>query len=109
MKYLFYFEINEGLKPSEVVTAAQKLLSIKWDGVADVDDYETSNWLITPGNWGILMVETSSIKNIIGAVNMWREIAPGFFKTVKWEPAMPAEEAMPLLMQVAAKVNQAKK
>jgi len=54
------------------------------------------------------MVETSSIKNIIGMVEMWRQAYPGFFKSVKFEPAMKVEEAMPLMSQIAAKVNQAK-
>ncbi len=104
-----YFELNEGLKPSEVVKAAQMLLDIKWDDLGDMNDWETSNWLITPGHWGILIIETSSAKNIIVHVNAWREALPGFFKVVKYEPAMRAEDMMALLVQVAAKVNQAKK
>ena len=109
MLFLMYFELNERLKPSEIVMAGQQILKINWEGVADVDDYEASNWLLTPGGWGIATVETSSMKNVIGAVNMWREALPGWFKTIKFEPAMKVEEAMPLLLQVAAKVNQAKK
>lgn len=77
--------------------------------MANVDDYETTNWLVTPGGWGIITVETSSIKNIIGTVNMWKQAFPGFFKSVKFEPAMQVEQAMPFLSQIAKKVNETKK
>ena len=91
MLFVSYWELNENMSVAERLGAAQKLLSA---GVFPPADVNIIRWDITPDGWGVTIFEADSEAAASRTMNMWRQVAPGFFKCTKTSTARPMQEEM---------------
>jgi len=99
MLFLSYWELNENITPKDIVKVAAELTEKKvWPpkGTKVLGWYTTTD---VPA-WGITIEEAESVETILKGIAAWTNAKPGFFKVVKVSPAMTAEEAMRVVMQM---------
>ena len=98
MLFISYFELNENMPAAERSEIAQKIMGsgqfpppginiIRWDSTSDL--------------WGVIIFEAESAEDVIRTLGAWRSFGGGFFKSVKTSPAMPVQEIVPLVDEVA--------
>ena len=104
MKLIVYFEVNENNQPEDILKGADLI------GKAELDfeGSELTNWLITPENWGICIIESDSEEHILNYFNQWRQAVKGCYSVLKCSPALPVPEYAPKLMELVGKINKNK-
>ncbi len=99
MLYLTYWEINENINPAEIAKVGTKLAQVEATEGAEVLSY-----IVTPDNWGIVLLKIENEEAAFKIVNRWRMALPGVFKSWKGALAMEVEKVMPLLAAEAEKI-----
>jgi hypothetical protein len=89
MLFISYWELNENISEKEKLEASQKI-----EAMQQSEETNVIRWDITPDLWGITIFEADNITDIMDGFSIYRALVPGFFKTVKVSPAMPAAEAI---------------
>ena len=77
MLFIVYYELNPSLDPAEILTAYQKVQEAE----TEFEKWETKAWYTTPEHWGVAVVETDSVDDIMKSAYEWRLALPGMFKT----------------------------
>ena len=99
MLFLSYWELNENITPKDVVKVGAELMEKKlWPpkGVKILGWYTTTGVPI----WGITIYETEKVEQVLKSAAIWTNAKPGFFKVLKVSPAMTAEDAMRVVMEM---------
>nr|MDO8115006.1 hypothetical protein [Candidatus Sigynarchaeota archaeon] len=101
MKFIAYFELSESITPLDMLKGAELLskAAITFEGT------KVTNWMVTPENWGIAMIESKSEEHLLHLFSQWRIAVPGVYKVVKCAPAMTVEEYTPKLLDLANKMK----
>ena len=99
MLFLSYWELNEAFNPRDVAELAAELMEKKaWP----VEGVKILGWYITSDvpHWGITLEEAETVEQMMKGVLVWTNAKPGLFKALKVSPAMTAEDAIPLVMEL---------
>ena len=99
MLFLSYWELNETFTPKDVAKLAAELMEKKlWP----VEGMKILGWYITSDvpHWGITLEEGETVEQIMKGALVWENAKPGLFKVLKVSPAMTAEDAIPLTMEL---------
>ena len=99
MLFIIYFEIDPSLDPREMLTAYQK---IQEAGV-ELEKWETTGWYMTPEDWGVAIVESDSVDDMMKNVYQWKLALPGFFTKYNVAPVAEVEQAVPILAKMMRK------
>jgi hypothetical protein len=105
MLFLWYWELNENVALAERLKAAQELMS---SGLFPPEGVNVLRFDITPGNWGVTLLEADNAEDVFKTVSIWRAALPGFFKSVKVSPAIPVKDALPLNGALIKSIDEAK-
>ena len=100
MLFLSYWELNENLSPKDVVKVGTGLLE---KNLWPVKGVKMLGWYVAAGEvptWGITIEEAKTVEQVMKGVAVWTNAKPGLFKVVKVSPAMTAEEAMRVVMEM---------
>jgi len=101
MLFLVYYELNPSLDPAEILDAYQKIQEAE----IELEKWETKGWYITPEHWGVAIVETESVDDVMKNAYEWRLALPGMFKTYNIAPVAEVEQAVPLLAKMIRKIK----
>ena len=105
MLFLWYWELNEDIPLEERLQVAKDLMS---SGLFPPEGVNILRFDITPGNWGITVLEADNAADVFRAISIWRAAKGGFFTTVKVSPALPVKDAMPINGAMIEAVGKAK-
>jgi len=98
--FVSYWELNENLSPKDIVKVGAELLEKKlWP----VEGVEILGWYVAAGEvptWGITIEEAKTVEQVLKGVAVWTNAKPGLFKVVKVSPAMTAEDAIRVVMEM---------
>ena len=101
MLFLIYFEMDSSKDPSELLNAFQKIQEAN----IEPEKWEVKGWYVTPGYWGVAIVETDSVDNLLTNANSWRIALPGIFKVYKCSVAAEVEQYAPNLAKLVRKIK----
>ena len=99
MLFLSYFELNENLNLKDTVKLAAELMEKKlWPikGVKILGWYTS----VDVPTWGINIYEAETVEQVVKGLAVWTNAKPGFFKVVRVSPAMAAEDAIRVVMEM---------
>jgi len=99
MLFLSYWELNENITPKDVAELAAKLMEKNlWppEGTEILGFYTTTEVPI----WGITIEEAKSVESILKGAAAWTNEKPGIFKVLRVSPAMSAEDAIRIIMEM---------
>ncbi|MDH5418891.1 MAG: hypothetical protein OEY39_00355 [Candidatus Bathyarchaeota archaeon] len=99
MLFLSYWELKETFTPRDVAKLAAELMEKKlWP----VEGVKILGWYITCDvpHWGITLEEAETVEQVMKGALVWENAKPGLFKMLKVSPAMTAEDAIPLVMEL---------
>jgi len=100
MLFVSYWELNENLSPKDIVKVGAGLLEKKlWP----VEGVKMLGWYVAAGDvptWGVTIEEAKTVEQVMKGVAVWTNAKPGLFKVVKVSPAMTAEDAMRVIMEM---------
>ena len=99
MLFLSYWELNENLTVKDIVKVATELMEKNlWpaEGTEILGFYTTTEVPI----WGITIEEAESVESVLKGAAAWTNTKPGFFKVLRVSPAMTAEEAIRVIMEM---------
>ena len=100
MLFISYWELSEELNPKDVVEVAAELMEKKlWP----VEGTKIIGWYVAPGEvptWGITITKTETVEQVLKNIAVWTSAKPGIFKVNKISPAMTAEDAMRVVMEM---------
>jgi len=100
MLFLSYWELNENFTPKDIVKLAGELMQ---KGVYPVEGTKIIGWYTAAGDvptWGVTIYEAENVDQVLKGVAVWTNAKPGFFKVVRVSPAMAAEDAMRVVMEM---------
>jgi len=99
MLFLTYWEINETSTPKEIAKIAAELME---KGLWPLEGTKMLGWYITSDipHWGITIYEAETAEQVMKGALVWENAKPGIFKVLKVSPAMTAEDAIPLVMEM---------
>jgi hypothetical protein len=99
MLFLTYWEINETSTPKEIAKIAAELME---KGLWPLEGTKMLGWYITSDipHWGITIYEAETAEQVMKGALVWENAKPGLFKVLKVSPAMTAEDAIPLVMEM---------
>lgn len=101
MLFIIHFELDPSHDPSDILKMYQKVQEAE----IAVEKWETKGWYITPEYWGIAIVETESVEDILTNANAWRIALPGIFKNYNISPAADVAEYAPNLAKLVRKLK----
>ena len=94
MLFITYYELSEDISLAARVPTTEKVMA---SGLFPPKGVNIVRFDLTPDAWGIIVLEADNVADIYRALDVWRAVAgPGFFKSTKTAPALPAREAIPL-------------
>jgi len=99
MLFIIYYELDPSLDPADMLTAYQK---IQEAGV-ELDKWETKGWYMTPEDWGVAIVESDTVDDMMKNVYQWKLALPGFFRKYNVAPVAEVEQAVPMLAKIIRK------
>lgn len=103
MLFITYFELNPEKDPSEILDAFQKIQDAK---IGDMmEKWEEKGWYITPDYWGVFIVDTDTVEDVLRNSNAWRLALPGIFKKIKTCMAAEVEQYAPILLKLVRKLK----
>ena len=99
MLFLSYWELNENMTPKDVAELAAELLE---KGLYPLKGIKQLGWYITSSvpYWGINIEEAENVETIFKSLALWTNAKPGIFKVAKIAPAMTAEDAIRVIMEM---------
>lgn len=99
MLFIVYYELNPSLDPAQILDAYQKVQEAE----TEFEKWETKAWYTTPEHWGVAIVETESVDDIMKSAYEWRLALPEMFKTYNIAPVAEVEQAVPILAKLMRK------
>jgi len=99
MLFLSYWELNENITPKDIAKLTAELMEKNlWPakGTEILGFYTTTEVPI----WGITIEEAESVESILKGAAAWTNARPGFFKVLRVSPAMTAEDAIRVIMEM---------
>jgi len=99
MLFLSYWELNEKITPKELAELSAELMEKNlWppEGTKILGFYTTTDVPI----WGITIEEAENVETILKGAAAWTNAKPGVFKVLRVSPAMTAEEAIRVIMEM---------
>lgn len=99
MLFLSYWELNEKITPKDIVELAAELME---KGLYPAEGTKILGWYTTTEVpiWGITIEEAENVESILKGAAAWTNAKPGFFKVLRVSPAMAAEDAMRVVMEM---------
>jgi hypothetical protein len=99
MLFVVYWELNENLNPKDVGKLATELLE---KGLFPVEGVKQLGWYGTTSvpTWGVTIEEADNAEAIFKDITVWTNAKPGFFKVLKVAPAMTAQDAIRVAMEM---------
>lgn len=91
MLFLAYWKVNEGTAIEERMEAAQVIADRKLYPLSSLKSVQT--WM-TPGGWGMSLIDADSVKDVHMTFAVWRAALPGIFTAVDVSPCSPLEESI---------------
>ena len=101
MLFLVYYELNPSLDPSEILNAYQKIQEAE----IKQEKWDVKGWYITPEHWGVAIVDTDSVDDVLINANAWRIALPGLFIKYNISPVKEVEESVPILAKLVRKLK----
>jgi len=99
MLFVVYYEFNPNLDPADMLTAYQKIQEAE----VELEKWETKGWYITPEDWGVALVETDSVDDMLKNIYQWKLALPGFFTKYNVAPVAEVEQTVPILAKMMRK------
>jgi hypothetical protein len=99
MLFIIYYELDPGADPRDILTAYQK---IQEAGV-ELEKWDTKGWYLTPEDWGVAIVESDTVDDMMKNVYQWKLALPGFFKKYNVAPVAEVEQVVPVLAKMMRK------
>ena len=100
MLFLSYWELNETFSPKDIVKVGAELLE---KNLWPVEGVKILGWYVATGEvptWGVTIEEAESVEQVLKGVAVWTNAKSGLFKVVRVSPAMTAEDAMRVVMEM---------
>jgi len=94
-----YYELDPTLDPADILTAYQKIEEAE----IEFEKWETKGWYTTPEHWGVAIVETDSVDDMMRNAYQWRLALPGMFTTYNVSPVAEVEQVVPTLAKLIRK------
>jgi len=99
MLFVSYWELNENFNPRDVAKLAAELLE---KGLYPIKGVKQLGWYITSSvpYWGITIEEADNAETVFKGITIWTNAKPGIFKVAKIAPALTAEDAIRVVMEM---------
>ena len=101
MLFIVYYELDPSLDPADILTAYQKIQEAE----IEAEKWDVKGWYITPEHWGVAIVDTDSVDDMMKNAYQWRLALPGIFTTYNISPVSEVEQAIPILAKMMRKIN----
>ena len=102
MLFISYFELDESVSQADRLAAAQRVMNAE---LFPPEGFNIIRWDTTVDGWGVLIVEAEDATTLARGIEPWRVATGGFFKTVKTSPAIPTDEYIPLIAELALSLS----
>ena len=99
MLFIVYYELDPSQDPSAILDAYQKIQEAE----IKQEKWDVKSWYITPEHWGVAIVETDSVDDMMKNAYQWRLALPGMFTTYNISPVSEVEQAIPILAKMMRK------
>jgi len=99
MLFVVYWELNENLNPKDVAKLGAELAE---KGLFPSEGIKQLGWYSTASvpYWGVTIEEADNAEAIFKDIAVWTNAKPGFFKVLKAAPALTAQDAIRVLMEM---------
>jgi hypothetical protein len=99
MLFVAYWELNENLNPKDIAKLGAELVE---KGLTPVEGVKQLGWYVTSSVplWGVTINEADNAETIFKDMTVWTNAKPGFFKFLKIAPALTAQDAIRILMEM---------
>ena len=100
MLFLSYWELNENLTPKDIAELSAELMEKRlWppEGTKILGFYTSAADVPI---WGVTIEDAESVEAVLKGVAVWTNAKPGVFKVVRVSPAMTAEDAIRVVMEM---------